>query len=322
MKKLTLRACVLMAAALSTGTALAAGSPSGTANGTANGSGYTQTQYPIVLAHGLFGFDDIFGYSYFYQIPEALQKDGARVYVTEVSAGNGSEVRGEQLLKQVEDIIAITGAKKVNLIGHSQGGQDVRYVAAVRPDLIASVTTVAGVHKGSKVADLLITLAPTGSLQNALSTSVVNGVTELIDLASGDPGLPQNTSAALYDLSTTGSAAFTRKYPAAVPTSACGNGAASVNGIPYYSWSGAGVITTGVDVTDEVLALTALAFGLDANDGLVSKCSSHLGTVIRDNYFQNHLDEVNQVFGVVSPFEASPPSLFRQQANRLKGIGL
>jgi triacylglycerol lipase len=31
----------------------------------------------------------------------------------------------------------------------------------------------------------------------------------------------------------------------------------------------------------------------EANDGLVGKCSSHLGTVIRDNYFHNHLDEVN-----------------------------
>ena len=36
---------------------------------------------------------------------------------------NSNEVRGEQLAQQVEEIIAITGQSKVNLIGHSQGGQ-------------------------------------------------------------------------------------------------------------------------------------------------------------------------------------------------------
>jgi pimeloyl-ACP methyl ester carboxylesterase len=32
---------------------------------------------------------------------------------------NSTEVRGEQLAQQVEEIIAITGKPKVNLIGHS-----------------------------------------------------------------------------------------------------------------------------------------------------------------------------------------------------------
>jgi triacylglycerol lipase len=44
--------------------------------------------------------------------------------------------------------------------------------------------------------------------------------------------------------------------------------------------------------------------------------------VIRDNYFQNHLDEVNQIAGLVSIFEADPRTLFRDQANRLKNAGL
>ena len=36
----------------------------------------------------------------------------------------------------------------------------------------------------------------------------------------------------------------------------------------------------------------------------------------------NHLDEVNQVLGLVSIFESSPPSVFRAHANRLKNAGL
>jgi len=35
--------------------------------------------------------------------------------------------------------MAITGAKKVNLIGHSHGAHAVRYAAGVMPDQVASV---------------------------------------------------------------------------------------------------------------------------------------------------------------------------------------
>jgi len=53
-----------------------------------------------------------------------------------------------------------------------------------------------------------------------------------------------------------------------------------------------------------------------------SRCGSHFGTVLRDDYFYNHLDEVNMFFGMVSPFEANPKSVFRSHANRLKRAGL
>ena len=36
----------------------------------------------------------------------------------------------------------------------------------------------------------------------------------------------------------------------------------------------------------------------------------------------NHLDEVNQLFGLTSIFETSPVSVFRTHANRLKNAGL
>ena len=44
--------------------------------------------------------------------------------------------------------------------------------------------------------------------------------------------------------------------------------------------------------------------------------------MIRDNYFYNHLDEVNQVLGLTSIFESTPTSVFRAHANRLKNAGL
>ena len=50
--------------------------------------------------------------------------------------------------------------------------------------------------------------------------------------------------------------------------------------------------------------------------------SSRFGKVIRDNYFMNHLDEVNQALGLHSLFETDPKAVFKQHANRLRNAGL
>jgi len=285
-------------------------------------AGYTQTKYPIVLVHGLFGFDNIGPVEYWYGIPSALRADGAKVYVTQVSAANSTEVRGEQLLTQVKQILAATGAAKVNLIGHSHGGPTIRYVASVRPDLIASATSVGGVNKGSAVADVLLGIAPPGSLSNTVIVSITNGLATVINFLSGGGGLNQNALAAAQSLSTAGSQKFNAAHPEGVPTTSCGEGAYTARGVSYFSWSGAKPYTNVFDIIDPALALTSLAFGGAKNDGLVASCSSHLGRVIRDDYAMNHLDEVNQTVGLVNLFETNPVTIYRQHANRLKGLGL
>jgi len=282
----------------------------------ASATGYTQTRYPIVLVHGLFGFDSLGPLEYFYGVPGALRSGGAQVYVTSVSAANSTEVRGEQLLFQVRQILAATGAEKVNLIGHSHGGPTSRYVASVRPDLVASVTSIGGVNKGSKVADVLVGAAPD------LVYSIGNALGGFLGLISGSPSLPQNAYAAAQSLSTAGTATFNARHPAGLPTTACGEGAHQANGVYYFSWSGATPYTNIFDPADPFLAVTSIAFGGAKNDGLVASCSSHLGRVIRDDYWMNHLDEVNQMVGITHLFETSPVTLFRQHANRLQGMGL
>lgn len=284
-------------------------------------SGYTQTKYPIVLAHGMLGFDSILGVDYWYGIPSALRRDGASVYVTEVSQLDTSEARGEQLLEQVEEIVAISGKPKVNLIGHSHGGPTIRYVAAVRPDLVASITSVGSPHKGSATADF-IRQVPEGSAGEAVLAGIVNGLGALISfLSSGDPG-QQNALGSLESLNSEGAARFNAKFPQGVPTSACGEGAYQVSGVRYYSWSGTSPLTNILDVSDLMLGASSLTFNDEDNDGLVGRCSSHLGQVIRDNYRMNHLDEVNQTFGLTSLFETDPVTVYRQHANRLKNAGL
>ena len=64
---------------------------------------------------------DTLGLDYWYQILPDLARNGGNVWATRVSPFNSTEVRGEQLAQQVEEIIAITGKPKVNLIGHSHG---------------------------------------------------------------------------------------------------------------------------------------------------------------------------------------------------------
>ena len=157
-----------------------------------------------------------------------------------------------------------------------------------------------------------------------LLTSVVNGFGWLIGVGAGQK-LPQDSLGGLKSLTTAGAAAFNAKFPAGIPTTACGEGAYSVNGVRYYSWSGTGTLTNVLDPSSTALAGTGLAFVGKSdwrNDGLVGRCSSHVGKVIRDNYYMDHLDEVNQIFGLVSLFEANPKSLYRQHANRLKNAGL
>ena len=282
-------------------------------------SEYAKTRYPIVLVHGLFGFDSFLGLDYFYGIPGALTQDGARVFVAQVSAANSTEVRGEQLLAQVKTIMAITGASKVNLIGHSHGGPTIRYVAGVAPQLVASVTSIGGVNKGSRVADILRGVVPAGTLSETLVNNAAKAFVALINLGSGGTSLPQMPTAALDALTTVKTQDFNRRFPQALP-SGCGSGPELVNGVRYYSWAGTLPVTNVLDVSDGALGILSLVFG-EANDGLVSACSSRLGTHLGD-YRQNHLDEVNQVLGLRDWFSADPVTLYRQHANRLKQMGL
>ena len=289
-------------------------------------SSYAKTQYPVVFSHGMSGFitvgTDDFGLDYFYQILPDLARNGANVWATRVSPFNSSEIRGEQLLQQVKEITAITGAKKVNLIGHSHGGPTIRYVAGVAPELVASLTGVGAPNAGSPVADLILKAEGT-SIQGPL-VGLINFVSKAVTWAQGlDPkSFPHDALAGGKSLTLAGSAKFNSQFPLGMPSQTCAEGKAFENGIYNYSFTGIGGVTNILDLDSALKVTSLLIDGGKENDGLVSRCSAKFGKTIRDNYNWNHLDEVNQVLGLKALFAPDPVDVYRQHVNRLKLQGL
>ncbi len=278
-----------------------------------------KTKYPIVLVHGFIGFDNVLGIQYFYQIPSALRNEGATVYIASVNPSQTTEFRGEELIQQMKQWAAKDGVKKFNLIGHSHGGPTVRYAAGTVPSMVASVSTMAGTHFGSKVADDILA----GTTPGGTFDSVATAGLKLISWLTGNKTTSQtDLLTALNALSTPGAAAFNAKFPVGAPTTTCGSGPLTAkiagNSMNWYSFSGTSVKTNGWDVSDALLAYTADYFKGEANDGLVSQCSSHWGKVIKDNYTWNHLDEINQVLGSIGSNSPDPVAFYVQHANRLK----
>lgn len=118
--------------------------------------------YPIVLLHGMAGFGTLeagpVSLTYFEGVVADLAKNGESVYVTLAPPYDTSDVRAPIIARQLDEILARTGKAKVNLVAHSQGGFDARILASPNGlgygDRIASVTTIATPHRGSRLADV------------------------------------------------------------------------------------------------------------------------------------------------------------------------
>lgn len=276
------------------------------------------TKYPVVLVHGLLGFDTMLGaVDYWNGIPDELRAVGVEVYVTRVSKLDSTQVRGEQLFAQIKSILALSGAEKVNLIGHSHGGLDARYVAGEYPQLVASVTSIATPHQGALLADALVGEA---GIISTSSTAMLNAFGSIMAYLSGDDHT-QDAEASLKSFTGATLAAFNQRYPYGLPTEYCGEGKAVDNGIRYYSWAGIEVLTSTFDFTDYMFYLTSFADDRPS-DGLVERCSSHLGKVIRDDYRHNHLDLVNGMWGQVGQYDTNPVDIFIEHAKRLEADGV
>lgn len=281
------------------------------------------TRYPILLVHGLFGFERIGSFELFQDVKDALKTAGNRVFVPHLSATHSNEVRGEQLLAQIDRVLQGTGATKVNLIGHSQGALAARFAAALAPHAVASVTSVSGPNHGSELADFLRKALIPGRLPETVAQNVATRFSDFLSLLSGNLTLPQNALAALNALTTEGVGQFNDKYPQGLPDTWGGNGAGEVNGVYYYSWSGTLQTTQTLDPFQKACQGLAAFFTTEAqqNDGFVGRFSSHLGTVIRSDYPFDHLGSLRRSAGTSSAL-LDPIELYVEHAARLQAACL
>jgi triacylglycerol lipase len=263
--------------------------------------GATARELPIVLAHGMSGFQNIGPLNYFYGVADALRKDGHDVYVSQVDAFNSSDVRGAELQMFVEGVLRSSGASKVNLICHSQGGFDCRYVAHQIGGSIAAVVTIATPHLGDPIADVAYQVVP-GPFQDAM-TALLNLFGRIIQ--GGNPD--QDSLKAIQLVSTAGATDFNKRFPddprvkyfsiAGRSNSSHGDDACGTpNEAPFVSrWD------VYLDPVNPLLAagsavLNASFNPTPTNDGVVTVASAKWGTFL-GCIPADHLDEVCQIAG-------------------------
>lgn len=118
-----------------------------------------KTKYPIILVHGLI-LKDVSFFKAFGRIEKHLRENGYCTHTCKTDGVGSIENNASQLKRQIYSVMKLTGTKKVNLICHSKGGLDSRYMIENlgMEKHIASVTFICTPHSGSQVASLIYRL--------------------------------------------------------------------------------------------------------------------------------------------------------------------
>lgn len=307
---LSLASCLLLGSACSS-SALDAGSPTPTDPRTQPETPPPDpvhcraAPYPILLSHGMAGFERIGPLNYFFQVADDLRARGEQVFESQVSPYDSSDVRGRALAQFIDQTLRETGACKVNLIAHSQGGIDARYVISSLHygDRIAALVTVGTPHQGTVVADVALGTVQVAGFTADTLNALLLAVQGLTSNQTGNPNIKAN----LQQLATQTMKTFNAdnpddarvRYSSLAGRSSLAAGGSDCAGSLWPNPSG-------LDLLDPLLSLPASVFPFfdpplrpTPNDGLVSVPSARwgrfLGCVPAD-----HFDEVGQI-GKSSP---------------------
>ncbi|HPA70637.1 MAG TPA: alpha/beta hydrolase [Spirochaetota bacterium] len=247
------------------------------------------TRYPVVLSHGMGAqYEIAWGITHYWnRIPDALEDEGARVYITSVNSMDGTVSKANQWRRQVLEILATSGASRVNVIGHSHGSIYTRYAMSNlgMGRYVASHTSIAGPHRGSSIAEVVL-----GVIEGNIGEDILNGLFSFL-MGDTNPDTAQN----LRDLS--------RSYMVNVFNPAVPN----VGGVYYQSY--AYQIKTAIGA-GMFLVTWLIQLGKEgANDGLVAVNSAKWGNfrgVTSGSWWAgvNHLMCVDMLFGITPGFDA------------------
>ena len=116
-------------------------------------------KYPVILVHGIVIKDFLF-IKAFGKIENKLRKEGYLVFTSKTDGFGTIEYNASILKMQIEEILDKYQVDKVNIIAHSKGGLDSKYMIKHlnMEDKVASLTTLCTPHKGSKIADNILKL--------------------------------------------------------------------------------------------------------------------------------------------------------------------
>jgi triacylglycerol lipase len=296
MKKLLLLAAILVSLAMIPAAALAGGSSTACA-----------TKYPIVMAHGMGASAEILGIvDYWWGIPEALKDEGAKVYITSVNGMDSTRNKAVSFKNQFLQIKAAAGAAKLNIIAHSHGTIYTRDAISNLgiSSYVASYTSIAGPHRGSAIADVIIGIVP-----DSLEWLVGDTLDFVYSWIFGDDN--PNSLENGYNL--------TRTYM----QNAFNPNTPNISGVYYQSWAAKAKISC-PNLFLEPTWLVLLVYE-GANDGLVSVNSAKWGTfrgVQEAAWYSvgcDHFNIVDQVFGITPGFDA--PGFYVDVVSDLKSRG-
>jgi len=180
--------------------------------------------YPIVLSHGMFGWgttdtNSLIGIlNYWGGMDDYLRSKGAIVYAPGKSALQSNAVRAQELKDKINLFMAAGGYSKVHIIGHSQGGLDSRYMVTNlgMASKVATLTTLNTPHRGSPVADIVLSVVPSWLMPYVSTT--VNG---LVKIVWG--GTQNNINASLSSLTVANANSFNTATP-------------NASGVKYFSY--------------------------------------------------------------------------------------
>lgn len=291
----------------------------------AQASDYGNTRFPLLLVHGMAGTDSYLGVMpYWYGHREVLSEHGVDFAFAALSSFAPTSIRGEQLREFVHVVQAHFDTEKVNMLGHSHGGAAMRYVASKDPQHVASITAIGAPMYGTELADAFL------SKPRKVPGLLIGLMDMLGVLIGGTSGslVESDAQAQIEELSTDGMAAFNVQYPSAGLAGPCNAGAAKdirmfageIHEQYLFSYTGDQLKTNRFDLSDRFVSSGDEVIP-GANDGRVSVCSSKFGRDL-GVYPWNHLDEVNQLFGLRKKRSPNPVYVMLNQANRLKQLGL
>jgi triacylglycerol lipase len=141
-----------------------------------------KTKYPVVFVSGIDGSTT---FDWHPKVIEALKRSGTEVFHVHVLPWATTAERADDLWLSLQNLRSKSGVTKFNLVAYAVGGLDVRYLASPNGlmrtraaeyervhSAIASITTIATPHRGTRVAEAALSAVRSGTTSDLLATFV------------------------------------------------------------------------------------------------------------------------------------------------------